>query len=215
MLIGTPTQVHEGQRVQPDWLFGFIKAPQTGEIRPWLHVRMPTFALSDGEANIMVKYFAMEGRSQFPYQTPKVDTSPEHLAAGKQLFEQLKCALCHIVNGKALGKPLAEIADEDLPRLAPNLSLAHERLQRDWLVNKWLVEPLSQMPGTRMPQFEYGTAVAPNVLGGDGRKQIEALVDYVLTLGAPHEQTAEAAPAPAPPQSAAPAPPATPAAPSS
>jgi len=196
MLIGTPTQLHQGQRTQPDWLFNFIKAPPTGEIRPWLHVRMPTFGLTDGEANVLVKYFAMEGQAQFPYQTPKVDTSPEHLAAGKQLFEQLKCALCHIVDGKALGKPLAEIAEEDLPRLAPNLSLAHARLQRDWLVNKWLVAPLLQIPGTRMPQFEYGTAIAPNVLGGDGHKQIEALVDYVLTLGA-NEQTAQATPAPA------------------
>jgi mono/diheme cytochrome c family protein len=201
MLIGTPTQVHEGQRTQPDWLFNFIKSPQTGQIRPWLHVRMPTFGLSDGEANVMVKYFAEEGRVQFPYQTPKIDTSPEHLDAGKQLFTQLKCALCHIVDGKALGKPLAEIPEEDLPRLAPNLSLAHARLQRDWLVNKWLVEPLSQMPGTRMPQFEYGTAIAPNILGGDGHKQIEALVDYVLTLGA-NEQTAQATPPPAPAASA-------------
>jgi cytochrome c2 len=133
----------------------------------------------------LVKYFALEGRSQFPYQSPKIDTLPEHLAAGKQLFEQLKCALCHIVEGKALGKPLAEIPEEDLPRLAPNLSLAQRRLQRDWLVGKWLPEPLAQVPGTRMPQFEYGTAIAPNVLDGDGRKQIEALVDYVLSLGAP------------------------------
>ena len=38
-------------------------------------------------------------------------------------------------------------------------------------------------------------AVAPNVLGGDGRKQIEALVDYVLMLGAPG-QTAQATPVP-------------------
>ncbi len=197
MLIGTPTQLHQGQRTQPDWLFNFIKSPQTGEIRPWLHVRMPTFGLTDGEANVLVKYFAEEGRAQFPYQTPKIDMSPEHLEAGKQLFTQLKCALCHIVEGKALGKPLAEIPEEDLPRLAPNLSLAHARLQRDWLVNKWLVEPLSQMPGTRMPQFEYGTAIAPKILGGDGHKQIEALVDYVLTLGA-NEQTAQATPAPAP-----------------
>jgi mono/diheme cytochrome c family protein len=207
MLIGTPTQVHEGQRTQPDWLFSFLKSPQTGQIRPWLHARMPTFDLTDGEANVLVKYFAEEGRVQFPYQTPKIDTSPEHLDAGKQLFTQLKCALCHIVDGKALGKPLAEIPEEDLPRLAPNLSQAHVRLQRDWLVNKWLVEPLSQMPGTRMPQFEYGTAIAPNILGGDGHKQIEALVDYVLTLGA-NEQTAQATPAPAP---AAPAPAPTPA----
>ena len=197
LLSGTPTQLHQGQRTQPDWLFQFIKAPQTGEIRPWLHVRMPTFGLTDGEANVLVKYFALQGEAQFPYQSPKIDTSPEHLAAGKQLFEQLKCALCHIVDGKALGKPLAEIPEEDLPRLAPNLSQAHARLQRDWLVNKWLVEPLAQQPGTRMPQFEYGTAIAPNILGGDGHKQIEALVDYVLTLGA-HEQTAQVPPAPAP-----------------
>jgi cytochrome c2 len=195
MISGLPTQLRQGQRTQPDWLFDFIKAPQTGEIRPWLHVRMPTFGLTDGEANSVVKYFALEGKAQFPYQSPKIDTSPEHLAAGKQLFEQLKCALCHIVEGKALGKPLSEIPEEDLPRLAPNLSLAHKRLQRDWLVNKWLVEPLAQVPGTRMPQFEYGTAVAPNILGGDGRKQIEALVDYVLMLGA-QEQAAQAAAAP-------------------
>jgi hypothetical protein len=57
------------------------------------------------------------------------------------------------------------------------------------------------MPGTRMPQFEYGTAIAPNILGGDGHKQIEALVDYVLTLGA-NEQTAQATPPPAPAASA-------------
>ena len=191
MLSGTPVQMHEGQRVQPDWLFQFLKAPQTGQIRPWLNARMPTFGLSDGEANVLVKYFAVEGHTQFPYQTSKIDTSPDHLEPGKQLFTQLKCALCHIVEGKALGKPLAEIPQEDRPRLAPNLSLAHDRLQRDWLINKWLPDPLSQYPGTRMPQFEYGT-VAPNVLGGDGRKQVEALVDYVLSLGSMPPQATQA-----------------------
>ena len=50
---------------------------------------------------------------------------------------------------------------------------------------QWLPDPLSQQPGTRMPQFEYGPGLAPNVLGGDGRKQTEALADYILSLGAP------------------------------
>jgi hypothetical protein len=68
--------------------------------------------------------------------------------------------------------------------------LAHDRLQRDWLVNKWLVDPLSQQPGTRMPQFDYGPALpakilTPEVLGGDPKKRIEALIDYVLSLGEP------------------------------
>ena len=190
--------------MQPDWLFGFLKAPQTGEIRPWLKVRMPTFGFSDSEANVVVNYFAKEGRTQFPYQTSKAIATPEHLAAGKQLFEQLKCALCHIVEGKALGKPLAEIPEEDLPRLAPNLSLARARLQRDWLLNKWLPDPLSQYPGTRMPQFEYGPNLAPNVLGGDGQKQTEALVDYVLSLGAAPQPMAQAAPEQVPPPAPAP-----------
>jgi cytochrome c2 len=188
ILSGTPTQLHQGQRTQPDWLFQFIKAPTTGKVRPWLKVRMPTFGLSDGEANILVKYFAVDGHTQFPYQTAKVVPSAEQLATGKQLFDQLKCSLCHIVNGRALGKPLAEIAEEDLPRLAPNLSLAHDRLQRDWIINKWLPDPLSQQPGTRMPQFSYGAGLpkpASQLCGGDGQKQIEALVDYVLSLGAP------------------------------
>jgi mono/diheme cytochrome c family protein len=197
-LSGGPTQLRQGQRTQPEWLFSFLKGPQTGQIRPWLRVRMPTFGLSDAEANVIVKYFALEGRTQFPYQSPKIDTAPDHLAAGKQLFDQLKCALCHIVEGKALGKPLAEIPEEDLPRLAPNLSMAYKRLQRDWLINRWLPEPLAQVPGTRMPQFEYGATIAPNVLGGDGQKQREALVDYVLSLGLAHEEAA-------PPQTHAPA----------
>ena len=67
---------------------------------------------------------------------------------------------------------------------APNLSLAAKRLQRDWLIERWLPEPLAQVPGTRMPQFEYGAAIAPDILDGDSRKQREALVDYMLSLGA-------------------------------
>ncbi|MEI6083270.1 MAG: c-type cytochrome [Verrucomicrobiota bacterium] len=190
MISGTPTQLRQGQRTQPDWLFHFLKAPPTGQVRPWLKARMPTFGFSDAEANVLVRYFALEGNTQFPYQTPTHRATAEELAVGKKLFEGLSCVKCHIVDGKALGKPLAEIPEEDLGQLAPNLSLAHSRLQRDWLVNKWLVDPLSQQPGTRMPQFDYGTALPakilpPEVMGGDARKRIEALADYVLSLGAP------------------------------
>ena len=190
MVSGTPTQLQQGQRTQPAWLFAFLKAPLTGQVRPWLKARMPTFGFSDGEANVLVRYFALAGHAQFPYESPHVQPTAEELAIGKKMFEGLQCAKCHIVEGKALGKPLAEIPEEDLGQLAPNLSLAHDRLQRDWLVNKWLPEPLSQQPGTRMPQYDYGAALPakilpPEVLDGDARKRIEVLVDYVLSLGAP------------------------------
>jgi cytochrome c2 len=190
MVSGTPTQLQQGQRTQPAWLFSFLKAPATGLVRPWLKARMPTFGFSDSEANVLVRYFALAGHAQFPYQSPRVQPTLEQMAIGQKLFEGLTCVKCHIVEGKALGKPLAEIPEEDLGQLAPNLTLAHDRLQRDWLVNKWLPDPLSQQPGTRMPQFDYGTTLparilAPEVLDGDARKRIEALVDYILSLGAP------------------------------
>lgn len=190
MVSGTPTQLRQGQRTNPDWLFHFLKAPTTGLVRPWLKARMPTFGFSDGEANTLVRYFALEGNTQFPYTTPKHVATADELAIGKKMFEGLTCGKCHIVNGQAKGKPLSEIPEEELGDLAPPLNLAHDRLQRDWLVNKWLVDPLKEQPGTRMPQFDYGPALppkilAPEVMGGDARKRIEALVDYVLSLGAP------------------------------
>ena len=43
-----PDLTWEGDRVRPDWLFAFLKAP--GTIRPALTARMPNFRLTDEEA---------------------------------------------------------------------------------------------------------------------------------------------------------------------
>ena len=53
--LAPPILQGEGEKVQAAWLFGFVKAPVP--IRPWLKVRMPTFGLSDVEANEVVGYF--------------------------------------------------------------------------------------------------------------------------------------------------------------
>src|SRR5262249_19550687 len=47
----------EGEKVQADWLFNFVKNPGLVQIRPWLKVHMPTFGLTDEEANAIVAYF--------------------------------------------------------------------------------------------------------------------------------------------------------------
>ncbi|HUK83336.1 MAG TPA: c-type cytochrome [Verrucomicrobiae bacterium] len=197
MLSGTPTQLQQGQRTQPDWLFSFLKSPQTGEIRPWLKARMPTFQFSDGEANVLVRYFALAGRTQFPYQSPRGEPTADQIAAGKKLFEKIQCYKCHVVEGKVQGKPLAEIPEEQLTQLAPDFALAHARLQRDWIINRWLPNPLAQVPGTRMPAFDADTiaATAQSIQqSGSGHELTEELVDYIMSLGEPSEQTAQAAP---------------------
>jgi|GEM_PF-2522762 len=192
MLSGNqPGQLNQGGRTQPEWLFGFLKAPTTGLIRPWLKSRMPTFDLTDAETNVLVRYFAYDAKDQFPFKTPPPKPSDEMLAAGKQFFENLQCARCHLVEGKAFGRPLSSLSPAQLSQLAPDFKLANQRLQRDWLIEHWLPNPGAVVPGTRMPLFEYGPSLrdsAPPLLGADRQKQLEALVDYIRSLGEPATQ---------------------------
>ena len=74
-----------------------------------------------------------------------------------------------------------EVAGVSVADLAPDLTLAAERLRHDWIV-KWLRDPQKQMPGTRMPAFFYSddTPLYP-----DADQRMEAVKDYLLTLGRP------------------------------
>ena len=47
--LGPPRLTPEGVRVQPDWLYAFIRGPI--KIRPWVDVRMPTFGFDDARVN--------------------------------------------------------------------------------------------------------------------------------------------------------------------
>jgi mono/diheme cytochrome c family protein len=72
-----PPLVREGEKVQPDWLFKFLRNPS--EIRPQYRrigdadeglvvLRMPRFNMSDEDAQALVNYFAAADRSGNPAQ---------------------------------------------------------------------------------------------------------------------------------------------------
>ena len=65
---------------------------------------------------------------------------------------------------------------------APDLAMAHERLNPEWIV-KWIRDPQKVMPGTKMPSFYPGGP--PDVLGGDEDAQMRALRDYIISIGLP------------------------------
>ncbi|MEQ1909553.1 MAG: c-type cytochrome [Vicinamibacterales bacterium] len=166
--LGPPLLTPEGSRVQPDWLRGFLREPKT--IRPWLSVRMPTFGLSTGETVQIGAYFRAVATPNPRPAAPAGATA----AAGKELFELLKCQQCHV---------LATIPkDQPTSNLAPDLRLSHERLQPDWILS-WLQNPSAILPGTRMPTFwpDYPTSFyAP--LDKNGAAQVRAIRDHLLTL---------------------------------
>ncbi len=173
--LAPPILLGEGEKVQADWLFNFVKAPQP--IRPWLSLRMPTFGLADEEANTVVGYFESLDKVQVPFvHIEKAAFSPESVAAGKLLTgkDYFDCFSCHQRGAqKPQGPPEG---------WAPDLALAHLRLNPEWIL-KWLHDPQKVMPGTKMPSFFPGGP--PDVLGGDDEAQIRALRDYVVSLGLP------------------------------
>ena len=180
-----PPITGEGRKVQEPWLHEFLQNPsqvgQPNSIRPWIKVRMPTFAFSENEIGQLTKYFLGLGDLELElrdYAAFKPD--PEILPVGKMIFTDFQCAKCH-PTGNFVLKP-GELSTQDL---APDLTKARGRLKPEWIVD-WLADPGKIQEGTRMPTFfPDGQTPLPDVLEGDARRQMAAIRDYLMTLGHP------------------------------
>jgi mono/diheme cytochrome c family protein/predicted nucleic acid-binding Zn-ribbon protein len=163
----------EGEKVQSDWLFSFLKAPFP--IRPWLELRMPTFGFSDEDANQLVSYFNGLSHVEIPYAYVDDKTiPPERIEAANRMVspDYFNCFSCHQQGEK---KPEGPVEG-----WAPDLNFARQRLNPNWII-KWLKDPQKVQPGTKMPSFYPGGP--DDILGGKEDLQIEALRDYLMTLG--------------------------------
>jgi mono/diheme cytochrome c family protein len=175
ILYNEESQVGEGSRVQTAWLHEFLGNPEN-RVRPWLQMRMPTFEFTEEEKNAITRYFAAMDKAPYPYD-PKPTLDATTVAAGKDLFGKWQCVKCHVVAGK--------LPNQDPANMAPDLAKVPERLRADWL-SQWLADPGRIMPGTRMPSnfpVDPKENAFPEILGGDQKKQIEAVRAYLLTLG--------------------------------
>jgi len=163
----------EGEKVQSPWFFGFLKAPVP--LRPWLEIRMPTFGFSDDHTNQLVSYFNGLAKVDIPYAyIDDRKIPPEHIDAAKILVSKdyFNCFSCHMQGGKTPEGPKEG--------WAPDLAMARQRLNPNWII-KWLKDPQKVQPGTKMPSFYPGGP--DNVLGGKEDLQMQALRDYLVTLG--------------------------------
>jgi mono/diheme cytochrome c family protein len=170
--LGPPLLTPEGGRVRHDWLYAFLRGPIT--IRPWLNVRMPTFGLEDQNLNDVIQYFSAVSGDLRQFRSEEVVRASAAVTTGKELFELLKCQQCHVLG--TIPK------DQEVSNLAPDLRMAHERLQPEWIL-EWLKAPATIVPGTRMPAFwpDYPKSFYPH-FGGSAETQIQAIRDHLLTL---------------------------------
>lgn len=176
--LGPPPLVTQGSRAVTSWLHKFLHDPST-KLRHALKVRMPTFQFSNGEVNRLVTGWAAQGNAEFPVVQRTYTIQGERLAAAKALVQKLQCLNCH-----TMGEQLtAEAMEGGSKGLAPDFLLAGQRLHRDWIV-ELLKDPQKMIPGTRMPGFwPDGVSPAPELLDGNSQAQMEAVADYLISLG--------------------------------
>lgn len=132
----------------------------------------------------------------FVASTSADDITPERFHKGEALFYEMQCLKCHV-----LGDSSVEGATKN--PTAPNLAMAHERLQRRW-VRHWVQEPPIIQAGTAMPPFFTGLPVfnlngqpwprsqgAPEAdvkrieakYGDSVEQQTDLLLDFLYTAG--------------------------------
>jgi len=175
LLYNADEKIGEGSRVRTPWLHDFLNDP-SNKIRPWLEIRMPTFEFTEEQLNTLTRYFASLDRVEYPF-VPEPQLDPQTVAAGKDLFNRWQCVRCHVVAGK--------LPDQDPANMAPDLAMVGHRLRPEW-ISAWLKSPTRIQPGTRMPtNFPENPEenAFPEILEGDQDRQVEAVRQYLLTIG--------------------------------
>jgi hypothetical protein len=97
------------------------------------------------------------------------------------LVADLRCFSCHPTSAGELASARARGE-----ALAPDLRRAANRLRPEW-VRAFLERPQSLQEGTRMPAYfapdEPEAKLYPEHLGGSQASQLEALTNWVMSLG--------------------------------
>jgi cytochrome c2 len=157
----------EGMRVQPEWLFTFLRDPGKNGIRPFLHpewaygegkvpddkltLRMPTFNFNEEQVTAIVRYFASWDGQEYPYEAAKANelTEKEKLYALTHMdsTEAANCLSCHYQGQFPVDRGLSELG-----KMAPNLNNVARRLRPEW-VKAWLLRPGNWLPYTKMTGF--------------------------------------------------------------
>lgn len=159
-----PHLVAVGAKLQLEWVKTVLW--KNGAVRPYMATRMPQF----GEANVKLLPALFE---QADASDPANLTGEANAAKlGRKLVGVggYTCIACHnFADHKSLGVP------------ALDLTTSATRLKADWF-RRYLLDPQSLRPGTRMPSFfPNGVAANRDVLGGDADKQIGAIWTYLAT----------------------------------
>lgn len=154
-----------GNKLRPGWL-GQVLTNQ-GVVRPYLAVRMPQYGAAN-VARLVTEFSAADASSEERVPAPAADPEAGRALVGVGGYS---CVTCHSFGPH----PSLGISVMDMTQMA-------KRIEWDWF-RRYLLDPASLRPGTRMPAFwPEGKATVPALLDGDTERQVAAIWAY-LELG--------------------------------
>ncbi|MEN9990330.1 MAG: hypothetical protein RLZZ224_32 [Verrucomicrobiota bacterium] len=161
-----------GEMLQSDHIQQVIAGALPQKTRPWLEMRMPAYAahaaaMSDG----MARWHGVNPQEKSQLPAFKVD--PALAKAGQELLSSEKgfgCTTCHGL--RDIG-PTAAFEVQGI-----SLELIGSRLRHEWY-HRWMDNPASITPGTKMPQYAPAGKSPNPAYQNDARQQFEAIWHFL------------------------------------
>lgn len=167
-----PMLDHVGDKLKADWLQRVLHNGQ--DVRPYMTTRMPIFKLNapakhGAGIKLTDALTAADQKSDSPFPAFQ-EGMHRTRTAGRELVDNggLACVKCHSFGTyKGLGIQAVNLLDMT------------SRLRDDW-VHRYIMNPASLRPGTRMPSgFPNGVSVVTELYDGDPSFQIAAIWRYL------------------------------------
>ena len=165
--LSAPSLDGVGERLKPDYLRRALLHRE--RIRPWLNFKLPQYSHEEVEPLVELLIRA-DGVDVNEKEATFIDGNSDEITAGRHLTggKGFNCVGCHDF-GEHRGTGVR----------APDLSTVTDRLHFAWF-QRWLHNPQSLAPGTRMPNmFHGGISVLPQVLEGRENTQVLAIWNYL------------------------------------
>lgn len=162
--LATPDLSSSGARLDEAWIASYVLDPY--EVRPGLYERMMRVPVTEDEAKSIAAFLrsARKPLDGVAADAAKIPASgaPAHVAAGKELFEELRCGTCHAIGA----------IDRDAKAGSPDLAYAAARMAPADIA-AFIADPAAfGSSGSRlsMPDFDLSA------------EQAARLRDYVLSV---------------------------------
>lgn len=165
--------------------FGTVKSERL-RLNPGVHTVSVKYQSADDGAGEFRLYWEEEGMPRQTIPPTAYETTADDQAAagemkrhGRMVFAQQNCAKCHAPESGFGATPMPELLE-----ISPILAGIGDRVTEEWLM-KWIADPKSMKPTTKMPQLVDPTTP-------EGLQQAADLAAFLVATAAKSDNKASA-----------------------